>query len=219
MSTQLLFRPEDYNNQLSQYHLTSTDIQRQVVSYPLTFLREWNSEVEYKISFPAFVIAFYDFIYKNKRVPSQQQFFDYYITFNHDYFTAAKFSQYIINCLKARVFRSYPTLVREFHFNKLLTEKAPEYKIVYNDYLDIKHDIDTLLIRDGQYWAACLYTKTKRALQARDLKETRHQRFSNVHYIEFPVNFDNKRKLGDFFLYGKQEMKILFDRINQGIPL
>ena len=127
--------------------------------------------------------------------------------------------EFIINCLKARVFRSYPTLVREFHFNKLLTEKAPEYNIVYNDYLDIKHDIDTLLIRDGQYWAACLYTKTKRALQARDLKKNRHKRFSNVQYIEFPVNFNNKRKLGDFFLYGKQEMNILFARINQGIPL
>lgn len=218
MTAQPLFRPEDYQNQLDLLDLTSTDIERQIVSYTLSFPRTKIREVEEEIHFPPFVSAFYNFIYKNKKVPTQQEFFDFYLAVNHDHFAAANYSNEIINGLRARVFRTYPSLVRDFHFNKVLTEKLLGYKIVYNSKLDIEHDIDTLLVRDGEYWAACLYTQTTRANIARDWKVYRHKRFSNVQYIEFPVKLDDQNKLGDFFLYGDQELKSLIARITKEIP-
>lgn len=218
MPSQPLFRPEDYPNQLGLLHLTSTDIERQIVSYTLTFPQTRIREVEKGIKFPQFVRAFYNFIYKNEKVPTQQEFFDFYLEINHDHFAAANYSKEIINGLRARVFRTYPSLVRDFHFNKVLTEKVPGYEIVYNSALDIEHDIDTLLVRDGKYWAACLYTQTKRANIARDWKEYRHERFSNVQYVEFPVTLDDNSKLGDFFLYGERELDKLIASISKEIP-
>lgn len=218
MTAQPFFRPEDYPNQLGLLHLTSTDIERQIVSYTLSFPSTRIREVEKGIKFPQFVKAFYNFIYKNEKVPTQQEFFDFYLAVNHDHFAAANYSNEIINGLRARVFRTYPSLVRDFHFNKVLTEKALGYEIVYNSALDIEHDIDTLLVRDGKYWAACLYTQTTRANIARNWKMYRHERFSNVQYIEFPVTLDDKSKLGDFFLYGDRELDRLIASITKEMP-
>jgi hypothetical protein len=217
MTSQPLFRPEDYPNQLGLLHLTSSDIERQIVSYSLSFPQTRDIKVEKRIKFPQFVRAFYNFIYNKAKVPTQQEFYEYYISVNHEHFSTAQYPDEIYNGLRARVFRTYPSLVRDFHFNKVLTERIQGYEIVYNSNLDIEHDIDTLLVLNNQYWAACLYTQTRRAFVARGWKENRHIRFSNVTYIEFPVKLKDQSKLGDFFLYGERELEKLIASINNYI--
>lgn len=209
------FRPEDFPNKLGLLPLSSSDIESQVSGYSLSFPQTRNAVVERGLKFPQFVRAFYNFIYKYGKVPTQAEFFEFYLKINAAYFQNAGLSSVIIDGLKARVFRTYPSLVRDFHFNKKLSELLPDYEIVYNSDLDIEHDIDTLLIRDGHYWAACLYTQTKRANIAREWKEYRHEHFSNVEYIEFPVKLDDNNKLGDFFLYGENELKTLLKYIHE----
>lgn len=213
MPTQLLFRPEDFSNQLDLLSMTSSEIERQVVSYTLSFPQIRDQKVERGIKFPQFVSAFYNFIYKEKRLPTQQNFCDFYFAVNHSFFVAHNFSEAILLGLRARIFRTYPSLVRDFHFNKILSELARDYKIIYNSILDIEHDIDTMLIKGDQYWAACLYTETKRANIAREWKEHRHERFLNVHYIELPVTLGEDNKHGQFFLYGEREMNLLLNKI------
>ena len=50
-----------------------------------------------------------------------------------------------------------------------------------------------------------LYTDTKRAYDGRRHKTNRHEKFDNVKYIEFPVTFTERNKVGDYFLYGEEE--------------
>ena len=82
MPKQPLFRPEDFPNQLGLLHLTSKEIERQIESYSLSFPQTRNEEVENCIQFPQFIRAFYNFIYLNGKVPTQQEFYDYYLSIN-----------------------------------------------------------------------------------------------------------------------------------------
>lgn len=215
MHIQPEFRPEDFPNKLGLLPLSSSDIESQVSGYSLSFPQTRNSKVERGLKFPQFVRAFYNFIYKYGKMPTQAEYFEFYLKINAAYFRDVRYSPIIIEGLKARVFRTYPSLVRDFHFNKKLSEVLPDYEIVYNSELDLEFDIDTLLIRDGRYWAANLYTQTRRANIAREWKENRHEHFSNVAYIEFPVKLDDNNKFGEFFLYGENELNTLLKYIHE----
>ena len=209
-----IFQPNAFPNQLGLLKVTDEDILCQIRGYSLHFFKEYNEEVEHNMEFPLFVRAFYNFIYKKQRIPTQEEFYKYYLSSNHDYFSANHFSGLIYLGLQARAYRSYPSLVRDLYFNKLLEKNNDGYEIVYNIHLDLERDIDTLLIKNNRYWAACLYTKTDKGEKARVWKKNRHFRFDNVSYIEFPVEFNEERKVGDFFLYGEPEVSELFSRIN-----
>ena len=108
--------------------------------------------------------------------------------------------------LKARLYRTYPSLIRDLHFSKLLSERANNYKIIYNTNLDIKEGIDLLVIVNKINIAVNLYTKTRRAFVGRNKKENRHTIYDNITYIELPVEFNGSIKIGDFFLYGEREI-------------
>ena len=210
-----IFRPADYPNQLGLLDVSAQHILEQVEGIRLSFLNVHNWKVERGIRFPEFIKAFYNFIYQNHGIPSQEEYFQFYLNVNRAFFAQNNFGQDIILGLKARVYRTYPSLVRDIYFNKLLEENNHGYEILYNLNLDLERDIDTMLIKDGKYWAACLYTQTRRANVARKWKENRHIRFDNVEYAEFPVVFTDDRKVGDFFLYGEPELQTLFNHIEQ----
>ena len=209
-----IFQPDAFPNQLGLLKVTDEDILCQIRGYSLHFFKEYNEDVEHNMEFPLFVRAFYNYIYKEQRIPTQEEFYKYYLLSNHDFFSSNHFDGLLYLGLQARAYRAYPSLVRDLYFNKLLEKNNDGYIIVYNIKLDFERDIDTMLIKNNRYWAACLYTKTKNGKKARKWKENRHIRFDNVSYIEFPVEFTQERQFGDFFLYGEPEVSELFFRIN-----
>lgn len=217
MPNTVYFRPADFPNQLGLLPLSSADIINQVRGFRLEFIQIRDEKVERGIHFPPFIKAFYNCIYRLKRMPNQEEYYNFYLGINRQFFLDNNFEDKILLGLKARVYRTYPSLVRDFHFNKLLSERVDDCEIVYNSNLDIEHDIDTLLIKDGNFWAACLFTETRRANIAREWKESRHERFANVRYIEIPVNFDDDSKIGDFFLYGDREIHQLINCVNNNM--
>ena len=210
-----LFRPTDYPNQLGLLSVSAQQVYEQARTIRLSFLNVHNWQVERGIRFPEFIKAFYNYIYRNHRLPTQEEYYQFYLNVNRDFFSQNFFGQDIYTGLKARVFRTYPSLVRDIYFNKLLEENNRGYEIVYNINLDLVRDIDTMLINNGRFWAACLYIQTRRANVARRWKEDRHVRFDNVNYVEFPVSFNDRHKVGDFFLYGANEIQTLFNYIER----
>lgn len=215
MPESTVFLPADYPNQLGYLQLSAGDIVSQIENYHLVFPQVRDRRVEWGIHFPPFINAFYNFVHQNKRIPTQEEYFQFYIGVNQSFFTSGRFEQGIYQGLQARLNRTYPSLVRDIHFNKLLEENNRGYEIVYNLNLDLAFDIDAMLIKDGKFWAACLYTQTRRGNIARGKKVYRHTRFDNVQYVEFPVELRDDKKVGEFFLYGEAELNELFNRIER----
>jgi hypothetical protein len=198
---------KDYPNFFDHFSITPVEIEDQIVAFPLLFLKERNKMVEWKIQFPMFLHAFYKFLWENKKVPQQEEYFNFYLEINKVFFEKNNYSEKIITGLKARIFRTYPSLVRDLHFASYLNHHFTEVKIIYNRTLDIRDGIDVLVIYKNKFLGVNLFIDTTRAIIGRQKKINRHSTFQNVTYIDLPVDFKDSTKCGEFFLYGKNEFE------------
>lgn len=209
-----LYEPQKYPNLLPLIALSSNEIRQMVSSYTLEFPQERNREVEWGIKLPMFVDAFYKYVVVKQKIPTQKEFFDYYLFYNKDYFQKLNRPDLEPGIL-ARAFRTYPSLVRDVYFNKFIEEKlGTRCQIIYNTRLDIEEGIDLMIITSRNNYGICFFTKTRRAYDGRKAKEHRHTLFDNVKFIEMPMEFQGSVKAGAFFLYGEKEYKELYNTLS-----
>ena len=209
------FNISDYPNLLPQISLTSAEIQNTVSSFRLRFPQERNQEVEWRIQLPMFVDAFYDYIIKYQTIPDQETFFQHYLSFNKAFFDKLNRPD-LESGIKARAFRTYPSLVRDVHFNKFIEERLGNLCcVLYNTKLDIEEGIDLMIATNKNNNGICFFTKTRRGYVGRKAKENRHVLFDNVRYVEMPMEFQGSVKAGAFFLYGMKEYNELYNFLSK----
>lgn len=200
-----LFNLKDYDDLSNQINLSSNEIFNIIQRYQLNFIQVRDKTVEWGMRLPMFVPSFYDFILTHSNIPTQLEYFENYLSLNSDFFKNNNYNEEILNAIKARLFRTYPSLVRDIHFAKYLSEHFTNSTIIYNQKLDIEEGIDLMVINNNKNYAINLFTETTRAYQGRQKKTFRHTDFSNVTYIEVPVDFKGSVECGNFFLYGERE--------------
>lgn len=208
-----LFDKSYFPNFLDYTSLTSNEVCNSIINYKLEFIQFRNNNVEWGIQFPMFLYPFYKWVFVNKDVPKQIDFYKYYLKENDVFFKENNFSNEIVLGLKARIFRTYPSLVRDLHFSLFLNENFEEASVIYNRKLDVEEGIDILIQYQECFSAINLYTNTTRAHIGRKKKEKRHSRFINVDYIELPVEFKGSEECGQFFLYGEREFSLIKNSI------
>ena len=147
-----------------------------------------NVEVEDHMRWPQFVRAFVAFVVSNNRIPSQSDFFYYYIGVSYRTFLPVKLDSATYNGLKARLTRMYPSLVRDMHFACSLKKERDDLCVFYHPDLDVENDIDVLVVENDLLKAFVLYVQTPRARQYRMRKFNRHKRFDNVQYYEVALS-------------------------------
>lgn len=210
-----IYEPKDFPNLLPKILLSSDKIRSIVSTYKLVFSQERNRTVEWGVRLPMFVDAFYVYLTKNQSIPSQEDFFTYYLEFNRGYFENLNRPD-LLSGIRARAFRTYPSLVRDIYFNKYIEERlGNRCQIIYNTRLDIEEGIDLMVITSKNNYGVCFFTKTRRAYTGRKAKEHRHTLFDNVKYVEMPVEFQGSVQAGDFFLYGEKEYQELFNTLSK----
>jgi len=193
-------------NKLNKIDLSLKELEGKLKDIDLNFISTKRKDVEYGIRFPLFVRSFYDYIEEYSMLPSQKDFFDYYIENNQNSKNIQKLDIDQLGGLKARLYRVYPSFIRDFHFAKTLEEKTPLDEVIYNVKLDTKDGIDVLVRENGIHYAISLYTNTRRANIARVKKIDHRDDKDDYIYIELPLNFKGAKEVGDFFVYGKREM-------------
>lgn len=215
----MFLKVSEYKNLLDEVFLTSTNIESSISSFKLTFDSYKNEEVEWKMKLPMFVDSFYSLVLKNQLIPNQIELLDCYLnqsSLKEILSTKANDNADIVRGIKARLFRSYPSLVRDLHFCLFLKERTKNgARVIYNIKLDTEVGIDILIEHNTNIYAINLFTPTSRAKLGRTKKAQRHEIVSNVIQIELPVDFKTERKCGDFFLYGQSEFEILKNLIKQ----
>lgn len=209
------FDIQNYPNLLPSISLTSSEIKDAISNYSLVFSKEKNQEVEWGIKLPMFVDAFYNYIVTKHQIPSQEDYFEYYLDFNKDFFSNLNRPD-LHSGIKARAFRTYPSLVRDVYFNKLIFERlGNKCQIIYNTQLDIEEGIDLMIVTTKNNYGICFYTQTRRGFQGRAAKVFRHTTFDNVKYVEMPLEFNGSVHAGAFFLYGEKEYFELFNLLSK----
>lgn len=210
---------DDYKNFLDQLEdMNYEDVEKDIEGMKLNFDNYRNPFIEWKLSIPIFLKSFYRFVLYKKRIPTQEEFYKLYSEDNKDWYNKLRLSENSIRGLKSRVFRTHPSLVRDLHFSLFLKEKLKDCDVIYNINLDMKHGIDILLNNGVNLFGLNLFTKTKNSLKARKLKKNRHESIDNVNLIDIPIDLNNCKKCGDFFLYGESEYDTIIkelDKYNQ----
>ena len=211
------FNPTNFENLLDKIEITSSDIFNTVYKYdiPIWDIRLEEIENDYKL--PMFIHSFYSYILKYQVIPTSDEFFTYYKELNKDFFKANHYSSYLMIGLQARCYRLYPSLIREFHFTKIVQEcLMNKYKVIYNIDLDVREGIDMMIIKDNNFFGINLFVDTYYSKVARGNKKTRHTTFDNVTYVDSPILLKaiDTIKCGNFVLYGYNHYHELINKLN-----
>ena len=199
----------DYPNHLDQIKLSSKQIEDQVQVYDLIFSRIKNRTVEWGMQFPMFIPSFYEYVIEKNSIPSQEVFFNQYLGDHKEWFAQNKLSGDIMEGLKARAFRTYPSVVRDVHFALTVKEKRCFDEVFYNYNLDIEQGIDLIIGYASKLYAVNLFADTYRAYQGRRKKKYRHKNLEGLNYVDLPVQFKGSKECGKFYLYYDRELNDL----------
>ncbi|MGV9141398.1 MAG: hypothetical protein ACOC1X_00510 [Promethearchaeota archaeon] len=192
-------------NKLNDINMDVDSIERKLRKFKLEFIKNKRSDIERKIKFPMFVKSFYNYIDEYANLPTQETFFDYYIQKNKNNKNIKKLNDDQLEGLRARIYRAYPSYIRDLHFAKILQEKTELEEVIYNVELDV-NGTDVLVKENGINYAVNLFVDTKRSNMARIRKKKRHNKDKKYIDVELPLVFNKAREVGDFFLYGKREL-------------
>jgi len=237
-----IFNPTNFENLLDKLtNLTSTTIFDTIYKYDLPVWDIRLEEIENDKKLPIFITSFYDFILKFKYIPTSDEFFIYYKEYNKDFFMRHHYSVYLMIGLQARCYRLYPSLVRELHFIKVVSEclNKDKYTIIYNLKLDIYEGIDMMIINKGidgsytsnqvktdladikhnndKYFGINLFVDTYYSKEGRKSKKNRHEAYDNVTYVDLPITISGRYdniKCDNFVLYGYNSYHELLNKIS-----
>ena len=190
-------------------------VEETISQFRLRFSRTRNDRIEWGVALPAFVKAFYTYLYQYNAIPTQEDFICKYFTKYRQTLANFKFNGEEIEALEARLKRTYPSIMRDFHFAMVLHHSGQFEKVIYNTDLDLQEGIDILIVQDGLYFGVNLFTDTRNANHGRIVKVNRHTPFDNVIPIDLPVTLDDNTACGSFYLYGQKELRDLNYMINQ----
>jgi len=211
-----MMKINDLVNFYDTIDLSYKTIEQQISAYCLKFYPEKNEKVEWKCRLPLFVPAFYKYVKLNNVVPSQHNFWLYYCAENKPDLQKLKLTYEEKIGLRARVYRTYPSLVRDLHLGLYLKGMQNRLDIFYNETLDIKYGID-LLVGDtsGTTVGFALFTKTGAGKHARTVKEFRPKKKIEIPCFELGLDFPGSKKCGDFFLYSEKETESILEKFHQ----
>ena len=211
------FNSNNYPNLLPGIRLTSNDICNQIKNYNIPLWGIWLDEVEdNKNGLPMFIRSFYNYILKHQKIPTSKEFYNHYLEYNSEYFKNNNKGIYFMIGLEARCYRLWPSLIRELHFIKYVSENIPlYYDVIYNINLDVKEGIDMMIVDEDKYCGINLYILTKKSKSNKEEKPKRHNPFNNVKYIDHPIDIhgDSKYNCGEFKLYNNKSFVKLINKL------
>lgn len=205
--------------------VTTDELKQSVTSFNYNELygkyREYKDEngVE-KAQFPPINFVFYKLVFEHDKIPSPEKVLDLYFEMYTDKIKVVDENvvmggtSYNLNALKARILRTYPSLLRDFHFYLMLKECNSFDKVTYSCADDIK-GTDITIVHKNKKYIVSLFTDTKRSWGFKKIKNIfRHKYGQNE--IKVPMVLDKADECGDFMLYKLSDVDCVRRKINGG---
>jgi hypothetical protein len=187
--------------------LSSKTIEEIVTSEKLEILPYKDYRVENNYRLPSMMYTLWGYVCTYRAFPCQSIFTNYYLSIH------AKVLRNLDQAaIKARMLRSYPSLMREIHFYFLILESNLFNKVIYSAFEDVEHGID-LTISLGQYdfYVSC-FLLTKRSQEFRRRK-VMYRNTPKVNSIELGLNLDRGKRINGWVFYSEEHLQILLNKI------
>ena len=217
---------------LKKQTLTSTQVESQIRDYPYSGVKQYRNESLDNVKIPPIISVFYTILFMQNKVPSSEELISFYTNiffdFNNDsyqikpeYRAGKENPLFDINSIKARILRTYPSLVRDFHFYLLCCESDYFDNVYYSLKKDFVDGIDVDVVYKGETYGVSLHTKTNKSLFYKNKKYFRHS-YAGIKEIDLTLELNSRKMTGSFFLYDTSHIEKLVKeiqnyKVNDGI--
>jgi hypothetical protein len=173
--------------------------------------------------FPPFNLVFYRYIINNNCLPDAEQFINECLS---AYFTCNDLKYKIkINgydnatahdllSLKGRISRTYPSLIRDFHFYLLCSESGKFQKVEFSLRSDFFEGYDLKVTQYDQLFFISLHVATQRGNFFKQRKYERHA-YTAANEIVLRLDLNKMEKINDIFITGKETLDLLINEIEK----
>ncbi|MBW7674199.1 hypothetical protein [Chryseobacterium chendengshani] len=176
------------------------------------------NEIVENAKLPPAILAFYYYVFTKLTIPTEDEFLETYCTINQITISGNNIcivdESYNYEGVKARLLRTYPSLIRDIHFYYLIKESNLFEKVSYSLYKDYVAGIDLIILHNDREYCISVYIGTNRGKSFKNKKTKRHD-YSNITEIELMVNFDTLNQVGNFYLLNKNHVENLITKLNQ----
>lgn len=190
----------------------------------LTFLHIKDTILE-NSRIPMITQAFYEYIAYYGKPLTQEGFYRYYFKRNckdvgGDHFifretfgdtSKVTRNKFLLVALKGRIFRAYPSLIRDFHFFLLCRNSGKFDRVEYSLKEDCEGGVDLKVYLNDKKLKVRLFVNTRRAQFFLKKKAKRHTFLGE--YIDIPMELDKGTPVGDFKLYNNSHVDLILDRM------
>lgn len=204
--------------------LTSKDIEAQLARMKYTGGNKKKDTKVEKAKLPPFILAFYKLVFEFQKIPSVKLLINYYkkkyliVTNNNELLCKYDDQEYILDKkgLEGRILRSYPSLIRDFHFFLKCSESNKFKNVIYSMSKDFFDGYDLQLEYKSKKFFICLFANTKRANFYNGKKSLRHYKNDNHKLIVLDIDLNEKAKIiSDFYLYSDEHLNFLVNKIEE----
>lgn len=169
--------------------------------------------------FPHVNYVFFSEIFNNRKVPSTNDILNLYFEVYGEYFEfhdngrylSYKNKVYFYNAVCARILRTYPSLIRDFHFFLMLVEDGSFESVLFSCQYDIEGK-DIIIKHNGKEYVISLFVDTARSWFYKKIKNLRRHVYG-YNEIQIPLVLNRARKCGDFYVYDEDDLIIVKQRI------
>lgn len=183
-----------------------------------------DPEVE-KAKLPPFALAFYKFIFFKGRLPNEQELWSYYLGQHFTVIDAqyVQFSQkgtlkkYLTESVKARMLRSYPSLIRDFHFFVLCQESKQFERVSYSLRDDYFKGIDVTISYQNKLFRVSVMLNSERARAYKTQKYSRHKETPENEVLILFDLYKNSHAKGQIKLFSSQHVEELLIELQKYI--
>lgn len=161
---------------------------------------------------PPIVYPFYQILLSEHRIPFVHVLLDAYYKTYADQITISEEQVYFQGKLflkkdvDGRILRTYPSLIRDFHFYLMLLEDGCFEELIYSCRADI--DGKDVIVRNNDFeYQISLYVNTKRSREYKKKKNEYRHKYGVE--IQLPLNMRTARKCGDIYLYRPTDVELV----------
>lgn len=169
---------------------------------------------------PPFIQVFYYLFYKNIRIPTEDEFLDTYFDWvcesNSEKNVLINKVEYPKVDVKARLLRTYPSLIRDVHFYYLLLESGYFSKVEYSLHTDYFDGLDLKITHENIVYYLSVFIKTSRGIEFKIKKSNRHN-YDSVNEVQLGVNFNSLHQIGDIFLLNSSHITTLIELLKNKV--